>query len=127
MPWLPVGLSGEYETFVDDQDVPLYLSRPWHFDGRYVKHRKAGKRNGPDKPRDPATFTYLHRAIMQPPTGFVVDHIDGNGLYNARNNLRICTQMENSQNRAFVGVTYDAKYGVWQASFMHDVRYAYDD
>jgi hypothetical protein len=45
-------------------------------------------------------WIHMHRAIMQPPKGMVIDHIDGNGLNNTRKNLRICT---NSQNRMNTG------------------------
>jgi hypothetical protein len=41
----------------------------------------------------------MHRMIMKPPRGMVVDHIDGNGLNNRRCNLRICTQGQNVCNR----------------------------
>ena len=42
---------------------------------------------------------YLHRVIMNPPDGMVVDHINGDGLDNRRQNLRICTQRDNVKNR----------------------------
>jgi len=67
------------------------------------------------------TTILMHRVIMQPPEGMVVDHIDGNGLNNRRRNLRVCTQGENGcnsrprRNRSgFRGVLEreNGKYGV---------------
>ncbi len=40
----------------------------------------------------------MHRFIMNPPDGMVVDHIDGNRLNNRRSNLRICTIQQNIWN-----------------------------
>jgi hypothetical protein len=48
---------------------------------------------------------YLHREIMQPPSGLVVDHIDRNGLNNCRANLRIVTERENCWNRGGTGAS----------------------
>lgn len=45
------------------------------------------------------TMTYLHRFIMNPPLGMLVDHANHNGLDCQRNNLRICTKQENVRNR----------------------------
>jgi len=41
----------------------------------------------------------MHREIMKPPQGMVVDHIDGNGVNNRRVNMRNCTQRQNCHNR----------------------------
>lgn len=46
---------------------------------------------------------YLHRLIMQPPAGSMVDHIDRDGLNNIRANLRIVTAAINQWNRRAVG------------------------
>lgn len=40
----------------------------------------------------------LHRFLMNCPKGKVVDHINGNGLDNRKENLRICTHRENLYN-----------------------------
>jgi hypothetical protein len=41
----------------------------------------------------------MHREIMKPPEGMVIDHINGNGINNRRCNMRTCTQAQNVQNR----------------------------
>lgn len=43
--------------------------------------------------------TFLHRMIMNAPSHMVVDHVNGNPLDNRKENLRICSQLENSRNR----------------------------
>jgi hypothetical protein len=56
----------------------------------------------------------LHREIMQPPPGYVVDHVDFDRLRNTRNNLRVLTVQQNLMHRrlfrntstGYRGVTY---------------------
>ena len=40
----------------------------------------------------------MHRFLMNPSKGMVVDHIDGNRLNNRRSNLRVCTVQQNVWN-----------------------------
>jgi len=65
----------------------------------------------------------MHRQLMNPPKGMIVDHIDGNGLNNRRENLRICTSAQNNRNRAprgkssrYKGVSFDKERKKWKAS-----------
>ena len=42
---------------------------------------------------------YMHRLVMDAPKGTVIDHIDGNGLNNSRDNLRFVTYSQNNMNQ----------------------------
>lgn len=66
---------------------------------------------------------YLHRFLMQPGKGVVVDHIDGDGLNNRRSNLRLVDKSQNAQNAkkssantsGFKGVSFNKATGKWEA------------
>jgi len=65
----------------------------------------------------------MHRLIVGAPQGLVVDHIDGNGLNNRRENLGICTNAQNLMNRknqrnnrsGFKGVSWHKAQGKFRA------------
>jgi len=56
----------------------------------------------------------LSRLILKAPSGLHVDHIDRNALNNSRENLRLCTQAENSRNRSKSACTKFPYKGVTQ-------------
>lgn len=66
---------------------------------------------------------YLHRSILNPPNGYQVDHINGNGLDNRRENLRLVNQAQNNMNAGkrigassnYKGVGFHKKAGKWRA------------
>ena len=89
-----IRLSGKYghgkSAIVDDCVYEWASKIKWSFDGKYVRNSHKVR---------------LHRMIMNPKESEVVDHINHNTLDNSRENLRVCTQSENLQNRSleFVG------------------------
>ena len=42
----------------------------------------------------------MHREIMRPPPGLIVDHTNGNGLDNRKQNLRLVTESQNHYNQS---------------------------
>lgn len=99
---------------IDAQDFEWASKQAWHISDRgYV-------RSSTGTPR-----ITLHRAILNPPSGTVVDHINGDKLDNRRCNLRIATHSENMRNRKMSkvgskGVTWRARDGVWEAAIKVD-------
>lgn len=95
-----VYLRGGEIAIVDESDYPTVQGLTWYahrnsqnFIGRNVYARCYPQVGGCNLP------VLMHRMIMGDPEGMVVDHINGCGLDNRRQNLRICTAAENCQNR----------------------------
>jgi hypothetical protein len=72
----------------------------------------------------------MHNVIMDTPDGLGVDHINGNGLDNRKENLRICTSSQNHANRRrpqnaipassrFRGVHLRKDHKKWSAQITH--------
>lgn len=90
---IKIQLSQGKIALIDDSDFNLVKDHKWCAttvgkarSHTYALTRKSGKN------------TLMHRLIMSPENGLVVDHKDGNGLNNQRSNLRICSVKENLVN-----------------------------
>jgi hypothetical protein len=87
---------------------------------RVDKTRWVSKRNSI---RASKTNESIHRRIMQPPDGVIIDHKNGYFGDNRRENLRTCTYSENNRNRRSVGgkskykgVCWVRDHGKWKAA-----------
>ena len=85
-------------AMVDDEDFDMVSAYSWfanRINNIYYASRKIRKENGK------RTDLRLHRFILGITDADVsVDHKNGNGLDNRRENLRVCTQANNALNRA---------------------------
>jgi len=102
-----IPLTEGFYAYVDASDYEWLSQWNWHIaSGGYPA------RSGPGKQ------VFMHREIMPPPKGMVVDHIDGNRTNNCRFNLRVCTRKENQGNlrkqrgtySQFKGVSYSKRH-----------------
>ena len=81
-------------SLVDDDDYPALNSKIWRVvDGYAARSRKVNKKQ---------VIEWMHRAIVSCPSNKVVDHINHDRKDNRKDNLRICTNQQNSQNKSKV-------------------------
>jgi hypothetical protein len=94
-------MVGKFEVQIDEEDAYLLSTEAGfnfqvqdrstsNYQRFYVKARR--NRNGTAKP-------YLHRLIVEAPSGSDVDHINGDGLDNRRCNLRVTDRSQNMANQ----------------------------
>lgn len=118
-----IPLTKGKEALVDDQDYEYLVQFKWHagVGGKYVTREKS---------------IHMHQVLaklMDFPVGLFVDHINGNGLDNRRENLRPASHQNNLMNRGpqvnntsgFKGVTFDRSRGKWKAQLKKDQKMIY--
>jgi hypothetical protein len=94
-------LSRNMITIVDDEDFDYINQWKWYVEKagtNYYACRHEPMING-NKNRK---VIRMHSQLMNTPLGMCTDHINGDGLDNQRNNLRICTRGQNTRNRHIV-------------------------
>ncbi len=105
-----IPLTKGYVALVDDEDYERVAAFKWT---ALTAKRKHGivvygyRREGWDNAtRKWTRMVYLHQFIMDAPSGFDVDHRDGNGLHCWRGNLRVGTRSQNlANNRRHIGAS----------------------
>jgi len=56
----------------------------------------------------------MHNCIIPVPDGYIIDHINHNGLDNRKKNVRVATQAQNARNARYPKKNCSSRYrGVW--------------
>jgi len=114
-----IPLTNGFYAYVDAEDYEWLNQWHWQVCGAgYAMRREKGK------------MIFMHRQIMQPPKGKIVDHINGNGFDNTRANMRNITPRQNTRNRRaqvksasiYKGVGYRKECRKWYARIQLDER-----
>ena len=87
---------------VDDEDYDYLNQFSWCY--TLGKKNNTGYAMRSDRSKDGKITTYrMHREIMnlKSKDGIIVDHKDGDGINNQKENLRIATRKQNASNRKF--------------------------
>ena len=117
-----IKLTKGYFAIVDDEDVELIANYSWRaIPTRNTVYAKAYVRgSGRKNPQQ----VFMHRLIMNAPSGVEVDHINGDGLDNRKENMRLCSHSQNLQNQRndssrgssiYRGVSWSKKDKKWVA------------
>lgn len=104
-----------------DDDIFDHMNKfTWHVE-RHKKDIFYASRFRSRKIKEGPKTILLHREIMTPTKDFQIDHIDGNGLNCQRENMRIVTSRQNSQNKLvhrngkLVGCFWSKAHSMWRS------------
>lgn len=88
-------------ALIDDDDFDIVNKYKWRArKGRNTYYATAIIGNWREKKN-----IHMHNLIINTPDGFIVDHIDHNGLNCQKKNMRICTKTQNGKNRSGWGLS----------------------
>ena len=108
-----IPLSQGKEAIVDDEDYQFLIESNWTATKR--SHGFYAYRG-----KDSGGWIYMHQIILGKKDDLEVDHINGDGLDNRRENLRFVTRQQNCWNAkgksgGFKGATFSKEKGLWAA------------
>jgi len=110
-----IPLTKGYQAIVDDEDYEKLSQWKW------FAHRGKSTFYAERKMRNPLISSQsvirMHRIILEAPSCLHVDHINGNGLDNRRENIRLCTNAQNAMNQRMSKSSTTLMKGVsWRSS-----------
>ncbi|MAE82815.1 MAG: hypothetical protein CMB80_08785 [Flammeovirgaceae bacterium] len=82
------------KILVDREDLPMLRQYKWRTNANADRSSKPYVYAS-----NKGVLIFMHKLLMRPPKGMIVDHINGDVLDNRKSNLRVCTQKQNLKNR----------------------------
>jgi hypothetical protein len=119
---IEIPLTKGYVALIDDEDARLAEFK-WFADVRPTVVYAARNARAAELAAGSPPIIRLHKMVLSAPTGYEVDHRDGDGLNCRRGNLRLATKSENQRNRGLhkrnrvglKGVSFHKRTGRWRA------------
>ena len=105
---IDITFQGEiYPVYIDFEDLEKCKEKSWRISKKRNKfYVISGEKEN---------AIYLHQFVFGlPPTGYEIDHIDGNSLNNRKSNLRYLTRGDNAR---FTKVRIDSQIGIRGVSY----------
>lgn len=94
---IKVRLTKGKVALVSPEDAERVLALKWH--ASRARCRSSWYARRVDGGHNKHGLVLMHRLITGAPAGMQVDHVNGNGLDNRRENLRVCSPSENLLNQ----------------------------
>lgn len=118
-----IQLTKGYSAIVDDEDYDFLMQWKW-----YARCQSAGMPYAARGVRGNPKKIMMHDVIMNNNSGLTVDHINLDRLDNRKENLRLCTRIENSRNHplrkdstsGYKGVSWRADIKKWRVQISID-------
>lgn len=123
-----IELTQDKVALVDDEDYDVLMEHKWCAHWNYTKWYAVSRIN--------AKVTKMHKFLLHSEAAYIhgkyalleIDHVDGDGLNNQRNNLRWVSRTENLRNRVankssssqYVGVYFEQYTQRWCAAIKVD-------
>jgi len=123
-PFRKIPLTQGKFAIVDPDDYPRLARYKWRIcktKGKNVLYAERSIR----RPNGKYSRILMHRQLFNVPKGYVIDHINGNGLDNRMANVRPATVAQNAWNSkkrnprsGYKGVCFDKQKRLWRAAIV---------
>ncbi len=90
--------QGKY-AIVDTENYDYLMQWKWHVRPEHRTFYAVRRLRGSARKQVPRSTIFMHSVILQTPEGMLSDHRNHNGIDNRWCNMRVCSNMENCQNR----------------------------